>query len=119
MGHPSEGQEWVEARTLAWVEQYKKAMLTPVILQVVGRQAGIPVDAIAQRLIQLTGWRLTERGLYRTLKRLSDDGLLSVTAEPVARTGVRRHLFSLTDLGGALLAGMQANTVSLDADGGH
>ncbi len=97
--HPSESQEWVNDRIAAWVETYKKAMLTPLILTIVAQHQPTTVAEIAAEVARRSDWQLTERGLYRTLRRLQDAGLLAVREVPAARTGARRKEFSLTNLG--------------------
>ena len=54
--------------------------------------------------IPATGWRLTERGLYRTLRRLTSLGLLRVEEVAAPRTGAKRKDYSPTTLGIAYLA---------------
>ncbi len=49
--------------------------------------------------MQVTGWSVTERRLYRTLKRLADSGALSVRKVDMARTGAKSHDFELAPLG--------------------
>lgn len=113
MSHPTEADEWLEGRVAAWVETYKKAMLTPAILAVVALRPGQTVGEIALELEGTTAWELTERGLYRSLKRLVDQDLLSVTVVPAARTGAKKHLYEITSAGAQLLKQMRSNVVEL------
>lgn len=110
---PSENEEWVSARVEAWVETYKKSMLSPVILAVIAAQPRAGVADVAERVGLATGWQVTERGLYRTLKRLEDSGLLASTDVDAPRTGAKRKEIELTALGAEFLAGITTNTVEL------
>src|SRR5699024_1164048 len=73
--HPTETEEWLAARVDSWVETYKKALLTPVVLQLISADEPASVAEITHRIRTTTGWEITERGLYRTLKRLQDSQL--------------------------------------------
>lgn len=110
---PSESREWVADRIESWVETYKKSMLTPIILALVARRQPAGIAEIAEGITASTGWQITERGLYRTLKRLEDSGLLSSTDVDAPRTGAKRKDLSLTSLGEELLSGVAANLVEL------
>lgn len=115
--HPGESQEWLSDRVESWVETYKKSMLTPVVLAHVARQQPATISEVAAAVTATTGWQVTERGLYRTLKRLQDSGLLTSTDVDAPRTGAKRKELSLTALGGQLLAGVRANLVDLPSPG--
>lgn len=110
---PSESEEWVAGRIESWVETYKKSMLTPVILDLVAAHEPASIATIADGIAEATGWQVTERGLYRTLKRLQDSGLLSSTDVDAPRTGAKRKELTLTALGEAFLSGVTANLVAL------
>lgn len=113
MGHPTEEQEWVVSKVESWVETYKKSMLTPVILRAVADRQPVTVAGVAENVASLTGWSITERGLYRTLKRLQDSGLLSSEDVDAPRTGAKRKELSLTPLGTQFLAGITASLIDL------
>lgn len=110
---PNESQEWVADRIQSWVETYKKSMLTPVILALIGTRQPASVTEIADAVTTTTGWQVTERGLYRTIKRLQDSGLLTSTDVNAARTGAKRKELTLTPLGVELLSGITANLIKL------
>lgn len=103
MSHPSEADEWLEELVYSWTEVYKKSMTTLMLLRVINELGPIAAEALGRELEQRTGWSLTERGLYRTLRRLASAGLLLTAEEPAARTGVMRKLFTLSETGGAYL----------------
>lgn len=110
---PSEDEEWLAERARAWVDTYKKSMLTPVLLAQVGRAAPVTIAELAHAITETTGWDLTERGLYRTVKRLEDARLLSSVEVDAARTGAKRKELSLTADGAALLRAITAHLVAL------
>lgn len=115
MHHPAEEQEWVQSRIESWVETYKKSMLTPVVLSAVAARTPATVAAIAADVASRTGWTVTERSLYRTLKRLQDAGFLHSTDVDAARTGAKRKELSLTREGSRFLAGINRSLVPFPA----
>lgn len=115
--HLQEEEEWVQARVQSWVETYKKSMLTPVILRAVAERQPATVAVVAADIAATTGWQITERSLYRTLKRLQDTGLLHSAEVDVPRTGAKRKEISLTGLGRQFLAGITASLVELPSPG--
>lgn len=115
MSRPSEEDEWIEHRVAAWVETYKKAMLTPVLLDAVAASEPVTIAALAEATMRMTGWNLTERGLYRTISRLEEQGLLSSIDRNAPRTGALRKEIRLTDAGRSVLAGIGEQIVPLPA----
>lgn len=115
MPRPTEEQEWVESRIESWVETYKKSMLTPVILSAVAARRPATVAGIAADVASRTGWTVTERSLYRSLKRLQDSGFLHSTEVDAARTGAKRKELTLTREGSQFLAGINASLVGFPA----
>ncbi|MFF8895645.1 PadR family transcriptional regulator [Brevibacterium casei] len=114
MAHrPTETEEWLSDRVESWVDTYKKSMLTPVILAIVAAEQPTGIARIAEAVTAETGWTVTERGLYRTLKRLEDSGLLSTAEVDAPRTGAKRKELSLTRLGEGLLSGIRENLVTV------
>lgn len=91
--------EWADELTISWVAAFKKSATTLALLEIVHEHGPVPAAEISRHLEQRTGWTLTERGLYRTLRRLADSEVLQIIPVEVARTGVRRHDFQLTDVG--------------------
>lgn len=110
---PDERNEWVAHRVESWVETYKKSMLTPVILALVAEHQPTTVAELAHHITATTGWDLTERGLYRTIKRLQDSGLLDSTDVDAPRTGAKRKEISLSPLGSELLDGVRKNLINI------
>lgn len=99
MPHPKESEEWLEGLVESWIETYKKAMLAPVILDILRATAPVGIGEVAQALHCRTGWHVTERGLYRTIQRLEGSGLVASEAVDAPRTGARRKVLALTPAG--------------------
>ena len=108
-----EEQEWIDHRVDTWVETYKKSMLTPVTLSLVATHQPAEISTIAEAVTAATGWQITERGLYRTIKRLQDSGFLESSAVDAPRTGAKRKLLSLTSVGASYLSGIKDNLVEV------
>lgn len=111
--HPDENEEWLADRVESWVETYKKSMLTPAILTLIADHQPAGIATITEALIRTTGWHITERGLYRNVKRLQDSGLIASTGVSAPRTGAKRKELSLTPLGRKFLTGITDNFVEL------
>lgn len=108
---PSEDSEWAEELARSWVEVYKKSATALALLRIIREEGPISAGGIAPRFAEVTGWTLTDRGLYRTLRRLADSGVLNSQKVEVARTGARRQDFSLTPVGLAYLARIERELV--------
>lgn len=106
-----EDAEWAEELARSWVEVYKKSATTLALLRIIRDHEPIPAADIAPRFADVTGWTLTDRGLYRTLRRLTDSGVLKVEKVDVARTGAKRQDFALTSVGVAYLARIERELV--------
>lgn len=114
MPRPHESDEWLQARVESWVETYKKAMTTPVVLQVVAELAPVGIATLASAVEERTGWHLTERGLYRTVQRLEASGFLAASDVEAPRTGARRKLLSLSAEGERYLAALRDVCLTLE-----
>ena len=104
---PSEATEWLDELVTGWVAVHKKSMTTVVLLRIVAEQAPVSAATIGEEYTRRTGWSLNDRGLYRTLKRLAGGDLLDIEQVPVARTGLPRKDYRLTDLGECYLARLE------------
>lgn len=103
--HPltPEDAEWVDELASSWVEVYKKSATTLALLRLVREHGPMSAQDIAPLFAETTGWTLSERGLYRTLRRLAQTGSLKISRVEVPRTGAKRQDFSLTVVGCAYL----------------
>lgn len=111
-----EEREWLDHRVESWVETYKKSMLTPITLSLVAKHQPAEISTVAEAVTAATGWQITERGLYRTIKRLQDSGFLVSTAVDAPRTGAKRKLLSITPLGAGYLTGIRGHLVEVPGD---
>lgn len=108
----SEEDELLDELVRAWVEVHKKSATTLVLLRSIADAAPVTTSTIADTLADRTGWELTERGLYRTLRRLRGLGLLDVHEQPGRRTGAQRHVYELTSRGVAYLQHIEAAQIT-------
>ena len=92
------------------METYKKSMLAPITLSLVAAHQPAEISTVAEAVTAATGWQITERGLYRTIKRLQDSGFLQSTAADAPRTKAKRKMLSLTPLGASYLSGSGATS---------
>lgn len=99
----AEDVEWAAELARSWTEVYKKSITTLMLLRIVGAHGPLSAARIAPLYTEATGWTITERGLYRTLRRLAETGALRIQKADVARTGAKRQDFELTPLGAAQL----------------
>lgn len=95
----AEDVEWAAELTTSWVEVYKKSATTLALLRIVRDHGPAPAARIGPLFTEATGWSITERGLYRTLRRLAESGALEVNRVQVARTGAKRQDFAITGVG--------------------
>lgn len=98
-----EDAEWAEELARSWVEVYKKSATTLALLRLVRAHGPISAHDLAPLFIETTGWSLSDRGLYRTLRRLAQSGALEISQVDVPRTGAKRQDFVLTDVGRSYL----------------
>lgn len=108
MTRPSEAGEWLDELVRSWTEMYKKSITTLVLLRVIDKAGPVAAGDIGPAFTEETGWQLTERGLYRTLRRLAASGLLVTTETVVPRTGAKRKDFELTPFGTQYLERIEA-----------
>jgi DNA-binding PadR family transcriptional regulator len=109
--NPSEAEEWADELERVWTEVYKKSMTTALVLKQLLNEAK-DADEIGKAFTRTTGWNISERAMYRTLRRLTNSGVLAVEEVPAARTGAKRKLFRLTPLGAELLSRVEGQLVA-------
>lgn len=108
----SEEDELLDELVHAWIEMYKKSTTTLVLLRLVAGAGPIATSTIADALADRTGWDHTERGLYRSLRRLRGLGLVTVHEQPGKRTGAPRHAYELTSRGAIYLERIEAALIT-------
>ncbi|WP_259557888.1 helix-turn-helix transcriptional regulator [Brachybacterium sillae] len=106
-GLSEEDTAWVEELTRSWLEVHKKSATTLVLLRLVRDHGPVSAAQLAPLVEDATGWGLSERGLYRSLRRLADAGALEISRADVARTGAKRQDFTLTAVGHHHLEGIE------------
>ncbi|WP_152353917.1 PadR family transcriptional regulator [Brachybacterium subflavum] len=106
-----EDSEWADELAASWVEVYKKAATTLALLRLVRESGPISAHVLAPLFAEATGWSLSERGLYRSLRRLAQAGVLDVAQVEVPRTGAKRQDFSLTAVGRAYLQRIEGHVL--------
>ncbi|MGH8776725.1 MAG: PadR family transcriptional regulator [Jiangellaceae bacterium] len=104
----SEEEELLDELVRTWVEVYKKSSTTLVLLRYIASDGPVDTSEIADAFAQRTGWELAERGLYRTLRRLSTIGLVSVHERPGHRTGAKRNVYEISARGAAYVQRIEA-----------
>lgn len=107
-----EEDELLDELVRAWVEVYRKSATTRVLLRMIADDGPMNTSTVSETLARRTGWEPTERGLYRTLRRLSGLGLLAVHAQPGQRTGRQQHVYEITERGTAYLQRIEAALVT-------
>lgn len=92
-------------------EVYKKSMTTALVLKQLLDEAK-DADEIGKAFTRTTGWTISERAMYRTLRRLANSGVLAVEEVPPAPNGCpERKLFRLTPIGAELLSRIEGQLV--------
>ena len=109
---PDETAELVGELARAWTEVYKKSATTLVLLRLIDESQMGSVNELRARFQEKTGWAITERGLYRTLRRLAQQGVLHTTESVAPRTVARRKTFTLTDVGTAFRRQIETQMLS-------
>lgn len=107
----SEEEELLHELVRAWVEMYKKSATTLVLLRLIADDGPVDTSTVADALTRRTGWELTERALYRSLRRLSGLGLLTVRGRAGHRTGAQRHVYEISRRGSTYLQRIEAAVI--------
>lgn len=95
-------QDLVDEQVYSWTEMHKKSAVSYLVLTALATQNMWSKD-IEQWIKQSTGWEMSERSLYRVLRRMEKQGSIEFTSEAVARTGAERKVFTITPEGQAIL----------------
>lgn len=98
--------ELVDELVHSWLEVHKKSALSYLILRLLKAEKLWSKD-IEMRLRELTGWKLTEKSLYRTLRRMKQQGTIEFESVEAERTGATRKVYSLTPEGEEVLKQMK------------
>ena len=104
--HECKDNEYVQEQLYSWLEMHKKSALTQLVLQSLESKARWSGE-IAEWLAALTEWDISEKSLYRTLRRMVKNELITFTLTEAERTGASRKTYELTSDGKLLLSGMK------------
>ena len=94
-----------------WAEVHKKSLTTLLIMVCLSQQPMWSRE-ILEWLTSVTGWELTQRGLHRSLKRMSELGLIEYERVTAARTGAERKRYKLTEFGRSVARGIRTEALS-------
>jgi len=102
-----ESQELIDEQAYSWLEVHKKSALSFLVLHALEKDTLWSKD-LAQWITHATGWTITEKGLYRVLRRMQKQGNIIFSLEAAARTGAERKVYRITPEGRALLMAMRS-----------
>lgn len=94
----SETDELLDELCNQWVENYKKSALTLVILRCLSHQP-LWAKPLGSEIARITGWNMTERGLYRTLQRMTELEVIEYDKQDAPKSGAHRKMYAITELG--------------------
>ena len=94
-----------------WAEVHKKSLTTLLIMVCLNRRSMWSRE-IQDWLTSATGWEVTQRGLHRSLQRMSDLGLIEYQSVSAARTGAERKIYQLTELGRSVAREIRTEALS-------
>lgn len=99
-------QELVDEQVYSWTEMHKKSAVSFLILSALKTKDMWSRD-LEEWIRQKAGWDLSERSLYRILRRMEKQGSIHFKSESAARTGAERKVYTMTTEGKALLEAMR------------
>lgn len=100
-------QELVDEQAYSWTEMHKKSAVSFLILNALKTKDMWSKD-LEQWIRNIAGWDLSERSLYRILRRMEKQGTIQYKAEAAARTGAERKVYTITADGMSLLDAMKS-----------
>lgn len=105
-------QDLVDEQVYSWTEMHKKSAVSFLVLAALATKNMWSKD-IGDWIRQTSGWEMSERSLYRVLRRMEKQGSIEFTSEPVARTGAERKVFAITPDGEAILKSIRSELTYL------
>lgn len=93
-----------------WAEVHKKSLTTLLIMVSLSKHSMWSKE-IEEWLVRVTGWEITERGLYRTLQRMTELGLIEYERVNAPKTGADRKTYALSELGRKVAKDISADTL--------
>ncbi|MEK7599803.1 MAG: PadR family transcriptional regulator [Patescibacteria group bacterium] len=94
----SASKDLVDEQVYSWLETHKKSGLSYAVLRLLKHKPMWSKD-LTEQLTAVTGWQISERALYRLLRRMQKQGLVSHITEAAPRTGADRKVYRLTTEG--------------------
>ena len=104
-------QELVDEQIYSWTEMHKKSAVSFLVLSALKDNKMWSKD-LESWIRTTTGWNISERSLYRVLRRMQKQGSIQFEAEPVARTGAERKVYAMTPEGKSLLTFFRSPLIS-------
>ncbi len=109
---PEINQDLVDEQVYSWTEMHKKSAVSFLVLAALDTKNMWSKD-IKNWIREKTGWEMSERSLYRVLRRMEKQGSIEFTSEAAARTGAERKVFTITPEGLAILNAIRAELIYL------
>jgi PadR family transcriptional regulator, regulatory protein PadR len=94
-----------------WAGVHKKSLTTLLIMVCLSRQSMWSKE-ILEWLTTVTGWEITQRGLHRSLQRMTELGLIEYEGVSAAKTGAERKSYSLTEFGRSVAREIRTEALS-------
>lgn len=108
---PNEQGDFASAIVERWIETHKKSMLTFVILTALN-DTPMWSRQLSEWVKRTTGWRLTERGLHRTLQRMANLELIQYKKTNSPKSGADRKVYQVTEFGVKIARSIQTEGLS-------
>ena len=108
-----ESRELIDEQSYSWLEMHKKSALSFLVLSALEKEPMWSKD-LTQWITRTTGWTITEKGLYRVLRRMQKQGNIIFSLEAAARTGAERKVYQVTPEGKALLVIMRGELAYIE-----
>jgi PadR family transcriptional regulator PadR len=98
-----EQTELIDEQVYSWLEVHKKSALSYVILSALSKRE-MWSQELTEWIIDKTGWSVTEKGLYRLLRRMQQADTIDFRQITAKRTGAKRNVFFITPNGKLVLS---------------
>ncbi|MDQ5886371.1 MAG: hypothetical protein QG623_423 [Patescibacteria group bacterium] len=96
-------KELIDEQVYSWLEVHKKSALSYIILLALN-DADKWSQQLTEWIYDKTSWTVTEKGLYRILRRMQQTGLVGFKEVSAKRTGAKRKQYHITPEGKVLLS---------------
>lgn len=89
-----EQTELIDEQFYSWLEVHKKSALSYVILSALSKKE-MWSQELTEWIIDKTGWSVTEKGLYRLLRRMQQADTIDFKQIAAKRTGALHRLSTM------------------------